>query len=112
MVSKLKRLPAVSVVQLTGALSSTNDTSSSINGDSAVDIVREFARISGGPAYLFFAPFLVSDPATARALGRQPDLARAFAKVPSVTIGVIGSGSGRPACPRSTTRPPSGSGPD
>ena len=92
MVSELKRLPAVPVVQLTGALSSTNDTSSSITGDSAVDIVREFARVVGGPAYLFFAPFLVPDPATARALRRQPDLARAFDKIPTVSIGVIGVG--------------------
>ena len=92
MVSELKQLPAVPVVQLTGALSGTDDTSSSIHGDSAVDIVREFARVSGGPAYLFFAPFLVPDPATARALRRQPDLARAFDKIPTVTIGVVGVG--------------------
>jgi DNA-binding transcriptional regulator LsrR (DeoR family) len=97
MVSELKRLPPVPVVQLTGALSSnTNDTSSSINGDSAVDIVREFARVSGGPAYLFFAPFLVPDPATARALRRQPDLARAFDKIPTVSIGVVGIGQWAP----------------
>ena len=92
MVSELKQLPAVPVVQLTGALSSANDTSSSIHGDSAVDIVRQFARVAGGPAYLFFAPFLVPDPATARALRRQPDLARAFDKIPTVSIGVIGIG--------------------
>lgn len=96
MVSELERLPAVPVVQLTGALSSTNDTSSSINGDSAVDIVREFARVSGGPAYLYFAPFLVPDPATARALRRQPDLARAFDKIPGVTVGVVGVGQWSP----------------
>jgi DNA-binding transcriptional regulator LsrR (DeoR family) len=92
MVAELRRLPAVPVVQLTGALSSTYAASSSIDGDSAVDIVREFARISGGPAYLYFAPFLVPDAATARALRRQPDLARAFDKIPSVTIGVVGIG--------------------
>jgi DNA-binding transcriptional regulator LsrR (DeoR family) len=96
MVFELKRLPVVPVVQLTGALSSSYDTSSSINGDSPVDIVREVARISGGPAYLFFAPFLVPDPATARALRRQPDLARAFDKIPSVTIGVVGIGQWAP----------------
>jgi DNA-binding transcriptional regulator LsrR (DeoR family) len=96
MVVELKRLPVVPVVQLTGALSSSYDTSSSINGDSPVDIVREVARISGGPAYLFFAPFLVPDPATARALRRQPDLARAFDKIPSVTIGVVGIGQWAP----------------
>lgn len=92
MVAELKQLPAVPVVQLTGALSSRHDTSSSIASDSAVDIVREFARVSGGPAYLYFAPFLVPDPATARALRSQPDLARAFDKIPSVTIGVVGIG--------------------
>ena len=92
MVSELKQLPAVPVVQLTGALSSANDTSSSIHGDSAVDIVRQFARVAGGPAYLFFAPFLVPDPTTARALRRQPDLARAFDKIPTVSIGVVGIG--------------------
>jgi DNA-binding transcriptional regulator LsrR (DeoR family) len=91
-VAELRRLPTVPVIQLTGALSSIDDTSSSITGDSAVDIVREVARISGGPAYLFFAPFLVPDPATARALRRQPDLARAFDKIPTVTIAVIGIG--------------------
>ena len=96
MVVELKRLPVVPVVQLTGALSSIYDTSSSITGDSAVDIVREVARISGGPAYLFFAPFLVPDPATARALRRQPDLARAFDKIPTVTIGVVGVGQWAP----------------
>lgn len=92
MVAELKQLPAVPVVQLTGALTSRHDTSSSIASDSAVDIVREFARVSGGPAYLYFAPFLVSDSATARALRRQPDLVRAFDKIPSVTIGVVGIG--------------------
>ena len=95
-VAELKRLPVVPVVQLTGAVSSVYDTSSSINGDSPVDIVREVARISGGPAYLFFAPFLVPDPATARALRRQPDLARAFARIPTVTIGAIGIGQWAP----------------
>jgi DNA-binding transcriptional regulator LsrR (DeoR family) len=96
MVAELNRLPAVPVVQLTGALTSLRDTSSSIDGDSSVDIVREVARTSGGPAYLFFAPFLVTDPATARALRKQPDLARAFDKMSSVTVAVVGIGHWAP----------------
>jgi DNA-binding transcriptional regulator LsrR (DeoR family) len=96
MVAELKRLPPVPVVQLTGALTSHHDTSSSIEGDSSVDIVREVARISGGPAYLFFAPFLVTDPATARALRKQPDLARAFNMMSSVTVAVVGIGHWAP----------------
>lgn len=96
MVAELKRLPVVPVVQLTGALSRSSAGSSSIDGDSAVDIVREVARVSGGPAYLYFAPFLVPDPATARALRRQPDLARAFDKIGLVTIGLVGIGHWSP----------------
>ena len=96
MVAELKRLPPVPVVQLTGALTSIYDTSSSIDGASSVDIVREFARISGGPAYLFFAPFLVPDPATVRALRRQPELARAFDRFSSVTIAFVGIGRWAP----------------
>jgi DNA-binding transcriptional regulator LsrR (DeoR family) len=96
MVAELKRLPAVPVVQLTGALARSNDTSSSIAGDSSVDIVREVARVSGGPAYLYFAPFLVPDPTTARALRKQPELARAFDRFPSVTIAVVGIGRWAP----------------
>ena len=96
MVAELKQLPPVPVVQLTGALTSVYDTSSSIDGDSSVDIVREFARISGGPAYVFFAPHLVPDPATRRALRKQPDLARAFDRMPSVTIAIVGIGRWAP----------------
>jgi DNA-binding transcriptional regulator LsrR (DeoR family) len=91
-VAELKRLPAVPVVQLTGALTSQHDTSSSLDGDSSLDIVREVARISGGRAYVFFAPFLVTDPAAARALRKQPDVARAFDKFSSVTVAVVGIG--------------------
>jgi DNA-binding transcriptional regulator LsrR (DeoR family) len=96
MAAELKRLPAVPAVQLTGALTSLHDTSSSIDSDSSVDIVRAVARISGGPAYLFFAPFLVPDPATARALRKQPDVARAFDMIPRVTLAVVGIGHWAP----------------
>ena len=96
MVAELKRLPPLPVVQLTGALTSMHDTSSSILGDSSVDIVRSVARTSGGPAYLFFAPFLVPDPATARALRKHPDVARAFNMISSVTVAVAGIGRWAP----------------
>lgn len=92
MVNALQQLPPVPVVQLTGALSSARETSSSIEGDSSVDIVREVARRSGGPAYLFFAPLVVPDAMTARAMRRQPDVARAFERMPSVSVAVVGIG--------------------
>jgi DNA-binding transcriptional regulator LsrR (DeoR family) len=94
MVTRLHRLPRVPVVQLTGALS--RSTSSSAMDDSSIDVVREAARVSGGPAYLFFAPFIVADAATARALRKQPDVALAFSKIPTVTKAVAGIGRWAP----------------
>jgi DNA-binding transcriptional regulator LsrR (DeoR family) len=95
MATQLRRLPTIPVVQLTGALSRLSGSSSSID-DSSIDVVRETARVSGGPAYLFFAPFLVPDAATALALRQQPDVARAFSKFPSVTKAVAGIGHWAP----------------
>jgi len=87
MATALTQLPATPVVQLTGALSRPDwDDSSS------VDVVREVARVSGGPAYFFHAPFVVSDGTTARALRKQPEVARAFAQFGAVTIAVAGIG--------------------
>ncbi len=86
MARALPRLPGVPVVQLTGALSLPD------GNDSSVDVVRDVARASGGPAYVFYAPFTVPDAATARALRQQPEVARAFDQIPSVTTAVAGVG--------------------
>jgi DNA-binding transcriptional regulator LsrR (DeoR family) len=90
MTAQLDRLPAIPVIQLTGALSRPD------GDDSSIDLVREVARISGGPAYFFFAPFVVADALTARALRQHPDTARAFAKIGSVTKAVAGIGAWAP----------------
>jgi DNA-binding transcriptional regulator LsrR (DeoR family) len=82
----LPRLPGIPVVQLTGAMAVPD------GDDSSVDIVREAARASGGPAYVFYAPFIVPDAATARTMRRQPEVARAFEQLPSVTRAVVGIG--------------------
>jgi DNA-binding transcriptional regulator LsrR (DeoR family) len=94
--TQIQRLPSIPVVQLTGALSPTIGSSSSIDDDSSIDVVREVARASRGPAHLFFAPFLVRDASTARALRRQPDVARAFSHFPSVTKALVGIGQWAP----------------
>lgn len=86
MAAALPRLPGVPVVQLTGVLSTPDDDHSS------VDAVRDVARASGGPAYVFYAPFIVPDAPTATALRRQPEVARALGLLPSVTRGVGGLG--------------------
>ena len=80
------RLPGNPVVQLTGALPIRD------SDDSSVDIVRDVARASGGPAYVFRAPFVVPDAGTARAMRRRPEVARAFDRLSSVTLAVVGIG--------------------
>jgi DNA-binding transcriptional regulator LsrR (DeoR family) len=88
--ASLKRLAPCPVVQLTGALSRPDVDVSSI------ELVRDIARISGGPAYYFYAPMLVPDRMTAAVLRRQPEVARAFEHFPSVTKAVVGVGGWRP----------------
>ncbi|MDT4986761.1 MAG: hypothetical protein QOI74_855 [Micromonosporaceae bacterium] len=86
MTTALTRLAPAPVVQLTGALSRADDE------DSSVDLVRQAARVSGAPAHFFHAPMIVRDAATARALRRQPEIARAFSRFSSVTKAVVGVG--------------------
>lgn len=86
MVAALERLPPVPVVQLTGALARADVE------DSSVDLVRQTARRSGGPAYFFYAPTIVPDAETAAALRRIPEVARTFGQFDLVTKAVIGVG--------------------
>lgn len=96
MATELRKLPAIPVVQLTGGLARSSESSSPIEVDSSIDVVRDVARVAGGPAYLFFAPFLVADAATAQALRRQPDVGRALQSISSVTKAVMGIGHWAP----------------
>ena len=86
MARELPPLPGTPVVQLSGALSLPGDP------DTSVDVVRDVAGRSGGVAHVFYAPMTVPDAATARALRGQPEVARAFAQLPSVTKAVGGVG--------------------
>lgn len=88
--SSLTRLAPCTVVQLTGALSRPDVDESSI------ELVRDVARIAGGPAYFFYAPMILPDANIAAALRQQPQVARAIAQFPSVTKAVIGIGSWTP----------------
>jgi DNA-binding transcriptional regulator LsrR (DeoR family) len=86
MTNALNRLPTIPVVQLSGALVQPDVV------DSSVDLVRRAARISGGAAHFFYTPTVVPDPATARALRKQPEVARTFGRFSSVTTAVVGVG--------------------
>ncbi|HKG50088.1 MAG TPA: sugar-binding domain-containing protein [Actinomycetales bacterium] len=86
----LTSLAPCSVVQLTGALSRPDVD------DSSIELVRDVARIAGGPASYFYAPMIVPDATTAAALRRQPELARAMERFASVTKAVVGVGGWDP----------------
>lgn len=90
MAKALPRVSSIPVVQLTGAMSMPDD------GHSSIDIVRDIARAVSGPAYVFYAPFMVPDAATAHALRKQHDVARAFDQLPRVTKAVVGLGLWKP----------------
>ncbi len=90
MADSIEHLPAVEVVQLTGALQRPDVS------DSSIDLVREVARIGGGAAFYYYAPMIVANPVTAEALRHQPEVARALARVPDVTIAFVGIGSLEP----------------
>jgi DNA-binding transcriptional regulator LsrR (DeoR family) len=85
--SALTRLAPCPVVQLTGALSRPDVDESSI------ELVRDVARTSNGPAYYFYAPMILPDAATALALRTQPEVARATSRFPTVTKAVVGLGA-------------------
>lgn len=86
--TSLTRLASCDVVQLTGALSLPAD-------DSSVELVRDVARASGGQGYVYYAPMVLPDAATARVLRSQPEVARAAGKFSEVTKAVVGVGAWR-----------------
>ena len=83
------RMPPCPIVQLTGAVPPPD-------GRDLLDLVRSVARVSGGPAHVFYAPMIVDDASTAEAIRRQADVAGAFALVPSVTITMVAIGAWGP----------------
>ncbi|MDE9367474.1 sugar-binding domain-containing protein [Luteipulveratus sp. YIM 133132] len=90
MVTALETLPRVPVVQLSGALTVTDVAAT------PVDVVREAARLSGGPAHHFYAPLVAADIESARMMQRQPSVAGTFAHIDDVTVAVVGIGAWLP----------------
>ena len=85
----LTRFPPCPIVQLTGAVPQPD-------GSDLLDLVRGVARVGGGRAHVFYAPMIVADAETAAVIRRQPDVADAFALVPSVTIAMVSIGAWAP----------------
>ncbi len=90
MVSELRSLPSVPVVQLSGALVTEGEQSSS------VDVVIRAARIAGGRSHVFYAPLILEDAAGAATLRHHPAVRLALERVSLVSIAVVGVGGWRP----------------
>lgn len=90
MVDSLERLPEIPVVQLSGAMVTPEEDSSS------VDVVRRAGRIAGGGRHVFYSPLLLDDAASAEIMRRQPPVRKALDHVDDVTLAVIGLGAWAP----------------
>jgi DNA-binding transcriptional regulator LsrR (DeoR family) len=90
MASSLVGLKPCAVVQLSGALSLPDVDEGSI------ELVREVARIAGGPAYCFYAPMIVPTAGTADSLRAHSEVARAMERFSDVTKAVLSIGAWRP----------------
>lgn len=88
--SALGSLAACTIVQLTGALSRPDVDESSI------ELVRDVARIAGGPAYWFYAPMILSEPSSAKSLLVQTEVARAFERFGALTVAILSIGAWDP----------------
>jgi DNA-binding transcriptional regulator LsrR (DeoR family) len=90
MSARLSGLARCTVVQLVGVLDSDRMI------ESAVEMVRRVAAVSGGPAYPLYAPLLVSDAATAEMLRREPAVANSLRRHDQLTTAVVAIGSWDP----------------
>jgi DNA-binding transcriptional regulator LsrR (DeoR family) len=85
--SALTSVAPCAVVQLTGALSRPD-----VDG-SSIELVRDVAKITKGPAFYFYAPMIVPEAETARSLRMQPEVAQAMARYDELTKAVITIGA-------------------
>jgi DNA-binding transcriptional regulator LsrR (DeoR family) len=77
------------VVQLTGAISPPD-------ASDIIHTVRSVAQVGGGTPYSFYAPLIAADESAKQTYLRQPDVRRASAMLPRVTVAVIGIGRWAP----------------
>lgn len=86
MASRLEHLVPCTVVQLAGSLAVPGASSGT------VEVVRTVAAVAGGEALPIYAPLVVEDAATAAALRRQPEIARALDKAAELDVAVVSVG--------------------
>lgn len=90
MARRLERLVPCTVVQLAGSLAVPGASSGT------VEVVRSVAAAAGGEALPIYAPLVVEDAATAAALRRQPEIARALERSTALDVAVVSVGGWGP----------------
>jgi DNA-binding transcriptional regulator LsrR (DeoR family) len=78
------------VVQLSGTLAGPGIEAGS------VESVRRAAQVGGGKAFPIYAPMLLPDPATARALARQPAIRPVIEEFGTVCVALVAVGCWAP----------------
>jgi DNA-binding transcriptional regulator LsrR (DeoR family) len=86
----LSRLAPCRVVQLSGTLAGPEIEAGS------VESVRRAAQVGGGKAFPIYAPMVLPDAATARALTEQPTIRRAIEEFGAVSLAMVAVGSWAP----------------
>jgi DNA-binding transcriptional regulator LsrR (DeoR family) len=90
MVDALRNLAPCTVVQLCGVYSRLN------RRDDSAETVRRAAARSEGEAFPIYAPLVLPDASTARALRHQPGISDAFERFDRITTAVVAVGAWRP----------------
>jgi DNA-binding transcriptional regulator LsrR (DeoR family) len=85
MARQVHELPPCQIVQLTGIAGAVRASS--------VDLIRQLSAVSHGLHFPVYAPLVVSDPATASALRRQPGIEAAVSRWKSVSVAMVAVGS-------------------
>jgi len=87
-VRHLRTLAPCRVVQMTGVVGEPD-----LN---AVEVVRRIAGTSGGPVFPLYAPMVVNDRDTARALTKDPAVGETVRQYDSITVAAVSIGSWDP----------------
>lgn len=89
MTGYLGELPPARIVQLTGSVG--NDLAIS-----PIEVLRQATARSGGEAFPIVAPLTADSPSSAETIRRQPEISRALAIYPELTMAAVSVGSWSP----------------
>lgn len=98
--ARIRRLPACTIVQLTGV------TTHGPIGDSSIRTMQRVAALSRGRSFPIYAPVLLNSKDVAQALAREPGISAAMARFSQLTVALVtiggwadGESALYPACP-------------